>query len=144
MDVVWQRAVTRGLPALVAVLAALLLSDALFAATPDRLQVRSIGITEQGPATRVELRLTRAATYNLFTLSDPNRVVIDISGAALGPAALPLPSAVGAIRQVRVAPRILDGFGTGTGTRRATASCCPATGESSRCGRGRGCRAWGP
>ena len=109
MDVVWQRADTRGLPALAglvaASLAALLLSDALFAATPDRLQVRSIGITEQGPDTRVELRLTRAATYNLFTLTDPNRVVIDISSAALGPTALPLPSAVGAVRQIRVAHR---------------------------------------
>ena len=106
---VGQSAVTRGLSAQVAAkvaaLSALLLSAALFAATPERLQVRSIGITEQGPDTRVELGLTRAATFNLFTLTDPNRVVIDISSAALGPTALPLPSAAGAVRQIRVAHR---------------------------------------
>jgi len=103
--VVGQRAVTRGLAALVVAMAAFLLSGALVAATPERLQVRSIGITEQGSDTRVELHLTQAAAFNLFTLTDPNRVVIDISSAALGPTALPLPSAVGAVRQIRVAHR---------------------------------------
>lgn len=74
-------------------------------AAPDRLQVQSIAIAEQGPATLVDLRLTRNAQFNLFTLSSPHRVVIDISSAALGPTALPLPVAAGAIQQVRVAHR---------------------------------------
>ncbi len=86
-------------------LAALLLTEALLAAIPERLQVRSIAITELGPDTRVELRLTRATTFNLFTLNDPHRVVVDISSAALGPTALPLPTAAGAVRQIRVAHR---------------------------------------
>ena len=77
----------------------------LFAAPTDQLQVQSIAIAAQGQDTRVELRLTRTGTYNLFTLTDPNRVVIDLSSAALGPGALPLPSATGAVRQVRVAHR---------------------------------------
>ena len=116
MDVVCRRAVARGLSDLavhramlrsaVAVgVAALLLTEALLAASPERLQVRSIAITELGPDTRVELRLTRTATFNLFTLSDPQRVVVDISSAALGPTALPLPTAAGAVRQIRVAHR---------------------------------------
>ncbi|TFG86224.1 MAG: AMIN domain-containing protein, partial [Chromatiales bacterium] len=103
-----QTAIIRGLSALAVAgvaLAALLGAEGLGAATPDRLRVQSIAIDGQGPATRVELRLTRAATYNLFTLTGPHRVVIDISTAALGRTALPLPMAAGAIRQIRVAHR---------------------------------------
>ncbi len=108
-----QTAITRRLSALAAACVALvtllgaegLAADGLAAATPDRLRVQSIAIDGRGPATWVELRLTRAATYNLFTLTGPHRVVIDISTAALGPTALPLPMASGAIRQIRVAHR---------------------------------------
>jgi len=112
MHVVCQRTVARGLPAFsllrflrTGVLAVLFLPAALLAAPAERLQVQSIVIAAQGQDTRVELRLTGTATYNLFTLADPNRVVIDISSAALGPGALPLPTATGAVRQVRVAHR---------------------------------------
>lgn len=112
MHVVCQRTVARGLPAVsrlrfapAGALAALFLPAALLAASADRLQVQSIAIAAQGQDTRVELRLTRTATYTLFTLTDPNRVVIDLSSAALGPGALPLPTATGAVRQVRVAHR---------------------------------------
>lgn len=64
-----------------------------------------MAITEQGSATLVDLQLTRNAQFDLFTLSSPDRVVIDISSAALGPSALPLPVGAGAIRQIRVAHR---------------------------------------
>jgi len=106
--VIGQRAITRRLPALSAAgaaLASLLVVQGLGAATPDRLRVQSIAIDGHGPATRVELSLTRPADYNLFTLTGPHRVVIDISTAALGRSALPLPIASGAIRQIRVAHR---------------------------------------
>jgi len=108
VNVTCQRAISRRLPALAAAgaaLAALLVVEALGAATPDRLRVQSIAIDGQGPATRVELRLTRPADYNLFTLTGPHRVVIDISTAALGRSALPLPGASGAVRHIRVAHR---------------------------------------
>ncbi len=82
-----------------------LLAAAPVTAAPGRLQVQSIAIAEQGSTTLVDLRLTRNAQYNLFTLTGPDRVVIDISSAALGPSALPLPVAAGAIRQIRVAHR---------------------------------------
>ncbi len=110
---VCQRTVARGATAesllrfarAVALAAVFLPATPLFAAPTDRLQVQSIALAAQGQDTRVELRLTRTGTYHLFTLTDPNRVVIDLSSAALGPGALPLPSATGAVRQVRVAHR---------------------------------------
>lgn len=72
----------------------------------DRLQVQSISIAPGGSATQVELRLSRpAAHYNLFTLDNPNRVVIDISTAAMGRTALPLPGGAGIIRDIRAAHR---------------------------------------
>ena len=97
---VWHNAVAGGVCAL-----ALLVAATLEAAPPDRLQVESIAISEQGMGTRVELRLSRTATYHLFTLTGPHRVVLDVSTAALGRSALPLPAAAGAIREVRVARR---------------------------------------
>lgn len=105
MDVIGQTAITRRLLAIVVAGVSLTCAAAVGAATPDRLRVQSIAIDQQGPATRVQLRLTRPATYNLFTLTGPHRVVIDISTAALGPTALPLPVASGAISQIRVAHR---------------------------------------
>lgn len=104
---VWQGAFTRGRAArhrVFAILGGILVAGQLSAA-PDRLQVQSIAIAEQGAATLVDLRLTRNAQFSLFTLSSPHRVVVDISSAALGPSALPLPGAAGAIRQIRVAHR---------------------------------------
>lgn len=101
-----QAAKCRGLRArsfLAALLAASLVAGP--AAASGRLQVRSIGIADEGAATRVDLRLSATARYVLFTLTNPDRVVIDLSAAALGPSALPLPAGAGAVRQVRVAQR---------------------------------------
>ncbi len=70
-----------------------------------RLQVQAVQIVEQGVATRIELRLSRSADFKLFTLTGPDRVVLDIPAAALDRSALPLPKAVGAVRGVRAALR---------------------------------------
>lgn len=81
-------------------------ASAVAAPVSDRLQVQSISIAPGGSATQVELRLSRpAAHYNLFTLDNPNRVVIDISTAAMGRTALPLPGGAGIIRDIRAAHR---------------------------------------
>jgi N-acetylmuramoyl-L-alanine amidase len=69
------------------------------------LQIASIEIVAEGPATRVELTLSGVPRFQLFTLTDPHRVVVDIPAAALGPAALPFPAGQGAVRQVRAAHR---------------------------------------
>lgn len=105
---VWQGAFTHGRAIrhfLVAAAVGVLLAAGEARSAPGRLQVQSIAIAEQGAATLVDLRLTRNAQFSLFTLSSPHRVVVDISSAALGPSALPLPVAAGAIRQIRVAHR---------------------------------------
>lgn len=70
-----------------------------------RLQVQGVQVLEQGGATRIELRLSQPAEFKVFTLGNPDRVVLDISAAALGRSALPLPAAVGAVRGVRAAHR---------------------------------------
>lgn len=81
-------------------------ASAVAAPGSDRLQVQSISIAPGGSATQVELRLSRpAAHYNLFTLDNPDRVVIDISTAAMGRTALPLPGGAGIIRDIRAAHR---------------------------------------
>lgn len=74
-------------------------------AAEQRLQVQSIDIARDGGVTRVALKLSRPGTFQLFTLTGPHRVVLDIASAALGPTALPLPNGAGTIRQLRVAHR---------------------------------------
>jgi len=103
----WQAGVAGGsvIRYLMACLMVTVLGAGELSAAPARLQVQAIAIAEQGPATRVDLQLSRTAQFNLFTLTSPDRVVLDISSAALGPSALPLPLAAGAIRQIRVAHR---------------------------------------
>jgi N-acetylmuramoyl-L-alanine amidase len=75
------------------------------ASAAARLQVQAVQIVEQGAATRIELRLSRSADFKLFSLTGPDRVVLDIPAAALDRSALPLPKAVGAVRGVRAALR---------------------------------------
>jgi N-acetylmuramoyl-L-alanine amidase len=74
-------------------------------AAAERPQVRSVQIVEQGAVTHIELRLSRSTDFKMFTLTGPDRVVLDIPAAALGRSALPLPKAVGAVRDVRAALR---------------------------------------
>ena len=71
----------------------------------ERLQVQAVQIVEQGGFTRVDLRLSRSTEFKMFTLTGPDRVVLDIPAAALGRSALPLPGAVGVVRDVRAAHR---------------------------------------
>lgn len=94
----------RWVSCLVYIIAALLIrvSDATAA---ERLQLQSIRLAEQGATTRIELQLSRSADFKLFTLTGPDRVVLDISTAALGRSALPLPGATGAVRDIRAAHR---------------------------------------
>ncbi len=75
------------------------------AAAAARLQVHAVQIIEQGAVTRVELRLSRSTEFKMFTLTGPDRVVLDIPAAALGRSALPLPGAAGVVRDVRAAYR---------------------------------------
>ncbi|MFZ1623252.1 MAG: N-acetylmuramoyl-L-alanine amidase [Gammaproteobacteria bacterium] len=93
-----------GLNCLVCIVAILLISVSAVNAA-ERAQLQAVQIAEQGAATRIELRLSRSADFKMFTLTGPNRVVLDISAAALGRTALPLPDATGAVRDIRAAHR---------------------------------------
>lgn len=84
---------------------ALLLAAVTAVAAPDRLEVRSIRLAHEGADTRVDLRLSHTARFELFTLTGPDRVVLDIRSAALGKSALPLPGPAGDVRGIRVAHR---------------------------------------
>jgi N-acetylmuramoyl-L-alanine amidase len=75
------------------------------AGAAGRLQVQGVQLLEQATGTRIELRLSQPADYKVFTLGNPDRVVLDISAAAFARSALPLPAAVGAVREVRAAYR---------------------------------------
>ncbi|MFK8051930.1 MAG: N-acetylmuramoyl-L-alanine amidase [Woeseiaceae bacterium] len=56
-------------------------------------------------STRIVLDLSANASHNLFTLRQPNRVVIDIAGGELGDLQQALPENVGVVRNVRIAQR---------------------------------------
>lgn len=75
------------------------------ASAAGRLQVQGVQLLDQPAGTRIELRLSQPADYKVFTLGNPDRVVLDISAAALARSALPLPAAAGAVREVRAAYR---------------------------------------
>jgi N-acetylmuramoyl-L-alanine amidase len=92
---------------LAALLAMLVVQPVLAAGDPGRLQVQGVRLVppEGDAAQRVELRMTRAGDFNVFTLDGPDRVVVDVSRAALDRSALPLPTAGGFVRQVRAAHR---------------------------------------
>ena len=93
-----------GLNCLVCIIAILLIRVSAVNAA-ERAQVQAVRLAEQGDATRIELRLSRSADFKMFTLTRPDRVVLDISAAALGRSALPLPGATGSVRNVRAAHR---------------------------------------
>lgn len=93
-----------GLNCLVCIIAILLIRVSAVNAA-ERAQVQAVQLAEQGAATRIELRLSRSADFKMFTLTRPDRVVVDISAAALGRGALPLPGATGSVRDVRAAHR---------------------------------------
>ena len=93
-----------GLNCLLCVVAILLIRVSAVNAA-DRAQLRSVQLAEQGAATRIELRLSRSTDFKMFTLTRPDRVVLDISAAALGRSAMPLPGATGSVRDIRAAHR---------------------------------------
>lgn len=85
-----------------------LLLGLLFAAEA----VLAAGVTVSGVrlsaapgGTRVVLDLTSPASHALFTLQNPDRIVVDVRGARLDSDRLRLPEGRGAVRRVRVANR---------------------------------------
>lgn len=67
--------------------------------------IQNLTLSSAGSQTSLVVALSDVSSYRLFTLSDPDRVVVDIDSARLAASVLPLPTGAGAIRQVRVANR---------------------------------------
>ena len=81
----------------------LLLAGTSFAA--ETVRVTGVRISDAADRTRVVLDLDRAAKYELFTLSNPNRVVVDLRGGAFALGNSRLPSGAGVVANLRGANR---------------------------------------
>lgn len=68
------------------------------AATVD---VKDLRIWASPDSTRVVLDLSRPAEYELFTLTRPDRVVVDLKQTRLDSSRISLPAATGAVRSIR-------------------------------------------
>lgn len=66
-------------------------------------EVRGVQVTQDGGQTLVQLRLSQQPRFQVFSLSSPHRLVVDIEGGRIAPSALPLPREAGPVRQVRFA-----------------------------------------
>jgi N-acetylmuramoyl-L-alanine amidase len=68
-------------------------------------EVRDVRLWAGPDSTRVVLDLSGNAQHSLLVLHNPERVVLDVSGARLAKGAHASPAGVGAVKQVRIAPR---------------------------------------
>jgi N-acetylmuramoyl-L-alanine amidase len=66
-------------------------------------EIRAITLSAGNDATRVVLDLSARTAHSVMTLTNPDRIVIDLSDARLAPAARRAPAGSGAIKQVRMA-----------------------------------------
>ncbi|MEE9510751.1 MAG: N-acetylmuramoyl-L-alanine amidase, partial [Gammaproteobacteria bacterium] len=80
----------------------LLLVTQLQAAT---VRVQAIRIAQNGDETRVVLDLDQTTDHQLFTLSDPHRVVVDLSAGTLTEQAARFPDGKGLVSRIRGANR---------------------------------------
>ena len=71
------------------------------AAAGATVDVTAVHLTSQGPRTELVLSLSAPTQHTLFTLSQPNRIVIDVDDADLRAA---LPAGAGAVASLRSAP----------------------------------------
>jgi N-acetylmuramoyl-L-alanine amidase len=83
----------------------LMLACLLGTASAAPVQVQGVRIGTQANVTRVAFDLSAGAAHNIFTLSDPHRVVIDIQSGRMHKRAFPLPQGNGSVRGIRSANR---------------------------------------
>ncbi len=76
----------------------------LLAGTAHAVDIRDLRLWAGPDHTRVVLELSGPTAHNLFTLSNPERVVIDVADASLAPTST-APAGQGAVRQVRFGAR---------------------------------------
>ncbi len=77
----------------------------LFALAAEAATVENIRVWFENGKTRVVLDLSRPVEHNIFTLGNPNRLVVDLKDGRLGQSLTNLPRAVGSIREIRTGRR---------------------------------------
>ncbi len=90
---------------MIAIVALLSVAASAAAAAAPVVEVSGIRIATEAGKTRVALDLNRRVEHKVFTLSKPDRVVIDIMPARIERSALPLPGGTGAVQRIRTANR---------------------------------------
>ncbi len=75
----------------------------LLAVPAGAVEIRAIKLSEGNEGTRVVLDLSARTAHRVTTLTNPDRIVIDLTDARLAPAARRAPAGSGAIKQVRMA-----------------------------------------
>lgn len=68
-------------------------------------RIENVRIAHSGDRTRIVLDLNRSAEHQLFTLTNPNRVVVDLAGGKFVSGALKLPGGKGLVANLRGANR---------------------------------------
>ena len=76
----------------------------LGASAVHAVEVRDVRLWSGPDHTRVVLELSGPASHNLFTLQNPDRVVVDVASATAA-SNLAVPAGQGVIKQVRLGPR---------------------------------------
>ena len=75
--------------------------SALASAAAAPVDVTAVHLTTEGARTELVLSLSASTQHSLFTLSNPNRVVVDVEGAQLSAT---LPAGTGVVSSLRSAP----------------------------------------
>ena len=80
-----------------------LLVATLFVVPAGAVEIRAVTLSASPEGTRVVMDLSARTAHSVMTLSNPDRIVIDLSGARLAPDARRAPAGAGVVRQVRMA-----------------------------------------
>ena len=92
-----------GLP--VALCATWAFAGAAMASKPHGATVKQVRLTEIAGGTQADVLIDGVAPSNLFRLSNPDRVVLDLDAATLAPRSFKLPAGLGLVHRVRTGPR---------------------------------------
>jgi N-acetylmuramoyl-L-alanine amidase len=102
-DITERTAVMRPTPTFA--LLVLLLASATAAPAAGSPSLRDVRVWASPDSTRVVLDLSEPASFTVFSLEAPDRVVIDIERIAADPAAIKLPEGTGVVKSVRLGAR---------------------------------------
>jgi N-acetylmuramoyl-L-alanine amidase len=80
-----------------------LLVATLLVVPAGAVEIRAVKLSASPEGTRVVMDLSARTAHSVMTLSNPDRIVIDLSGARLAPDARRAPAGAGVVRQVRMA-----------------------------------------